>query len=401
MRYTLLLDLDDTLLQNNIDRFLPHYLDAWGRFVAPWVEPQRFINALLAGTKAMSANRSPDCTLQEAFESVFFPRLGLPEAHFRQLAERFYAEVFPTLQPLTSPEPAGVPLVEEAQRRGYPVAIATNPLFPLTAIQQRLAWAELPVERYSFDLVASYETFHFVKPDPAYFAEVLARLGWPDGPAVIAGDDVEREVAAGRKLGLPVYWLEQPGVTVPSEVDGPSARGRLDGLLPWLDRAQPESLLPDFSAPNALLAILRSTLAALDTFCRSLDPRLWIERPKADEWSLTEVLCHLRDVETDVNLARVQKVLAETNPFLPGEDTDAWAAERNYAHQDGRRALVEFTAARLRLVELLEALDASGWQRPARHAIFGPTRLVELVGILAAHDRLHVRQVKTLVDGLA
>jgi len=145
LSFTLLLDLDDTLLENNIDHFLPHYLKAWGTVVAPYVDPQLFVRHLMAGTQAMSHNCNPDCTLQEAFEATFFPGLGLDETFFRGVAERSYAEVFPTLQGLTRPVAEAVPMVEEAQRRGYPIIIATNPLFPRPAIEQRLAWANLPV----------------------------------------------------------------------------------------------------------------------------------------------------------------------------------------------------------------------------------------------------------------
>ena len=155
MKPTLLLDLDDTLLGNDIDDFLPHYLGAFSREVAAYVDPDHFVKTLMAGTNAMVTNRRPNCTLQEVFEASFFPTLGLDAGVFRPVAERFYEQVFPTLRELTHPRPEAVRLVEEAVERGYRVVIATNPLFPTTAIQQRLAWAGLPVERYPFELVTS------------------------------------------------------------------------------------------------------------------------------------------------------------------------------------------------------------------------------------------------------
>ena len=70
--------------------------------------------------------------------------------------------------------------------------------------------------------------------------------------------------------------------------------------------------------------------------------------------------------------------------------------ERKCAEQDGPQALVEFIAARKEVLALLGGL-ADEWARPARHAIFGPTTLQELVGFMAGHDRAHVQQVwKTL-----
>jgi len=122
--------------------------------------------------------------------------------------------------------------------------------------------------------------------------------------------------------------------------------------------------------------------------------------PAPAEWCLTEIIGHLRDVEREVNLPRLRKVLAEQNPFLVGEATDVWVKERNYAGQDGYQALADFTAARKEVLELLDGLAAE-WSRPARHAIFGPTTLQELVGFVAGHDRAHVQQVwKTLPENI-
>jgi hypothetical protein len=101
-------------------------------------------------------------------------------------------------------------------------------------------------------------------------------------------------------------------------------------------------------------------------------------------------------VEAEVNIFRIQKLLKSWNPFLPGEDTDRWADERNYYAQDGLQALRHFIKTRMELLGLLEGLEDEDWRRPARHAIFGPTRLDELVNIIAAHDRLHIQQVYRL-----
>jgi HAD superfamily hydrolase (TIGR01509 family) len=76
-----------------------------------------------------------------------------------------------------------------------------------------LSWADLSTDKYHYDLIASYETFHFTKPDPAFFAEVMARLGWPDGKAVVIGDDMERDINPAGKLGIPAFcsgWEEPP-----------------------------------------------------------------------------------------------------------------------------------------------------------------------------------------------
>ncbi len=393
MSLAILIDLDDTLLGNNFDEFLPHYLESFSKTVEPIVEPEKFVRALLSSTQDMFDNRQPDRTLQEAFEASFYPALNLDVDKFQAAAERFYEKVFPTLRELTYQKPKAVPLIEYAQKREYTIAIATNPLFPMTAISQRLSWANLSPDKFKFQLISSYETFHFAKPALDYYAEVMARLGWPEDSVIMIGDDVEKDILPASKLGLPTFWVNIDGNDVQNGFEIPGASGDLGDVLPWLQEMPHQDLLPDYSSPAAMLAILRATPAALDTFCRHLPLELWKKRPRPDEWSLLEIICHLRDVDREVSKPRLQKVLNENDPFIPGEDTDPWAQERGYIDQNGLEALQQFIIARLEMLDMLESVKMEEWRRPARHAFFGRTTLAELVNIIAQHDRLHIRQI--------
>lgn len=393
MSPTLLIDLDDTLLENDIGVFVPAYLQVLSTELKAYADPQKLVSTLLSAIHQMVLNRRPDCTLKDVFDAAFFPELGLDMSELRETIDKFYAEVFPGLKRLTQPIPGAVQLVEQALERGFQIAIATNPLFPQTAILQRLAWAGLPPEKYPFQLVASYETLHFSKPHPAYFAEILARLGWPEGAVVSIGNDLQNDIVPSRQLGLQTFWVNRAGSPAPTSPHDSTSSGSLADIIPWLDQMPAESLQPDFATPAAFMAVLRSTPAVLDTLARELPGNVWTERPHSNEWSITEILCHLRDVEAEVNLPRLQKVLQDANPFLPGKDTDPWAEERQYICQSGAQAFGKFLARRMELLDMLEALPAEDWQRPARHAIFGPTHLGELVSIIAGHDRLHIQQV--------
>lgn len=389
MPITLLLDLDDTLLDTKMDAFIPAYFKALSGALADIVAPELMLPALMGGTKAMMDNTDPALSLREVFNGYFFSKLDVERIDLQERIDRFYNEVFPKLGSLTHQIPEAIRLVDWAFAQGHRVVIATNPLFPLRAIQHRLRWAGLPPEKYSFALVTSYETFHFTKETVAYYPEVMAQIGWPEDPAIMVGDDIEREVKPTQAAGLPVFWVRKS-----DEVSDPESvpQGRLVSLRSWLKKTDPETLKLTFNTPQALLACMRSTPAALATLTASLAPETWSRQPASTEWNLTEIICHLRDVEREVNLPRIRKVLAEENPFLVGEVTDVWVKERQSAEQDGRQALVEFTAARKEVLGLMNDLGTE-WSRAARHAIFGPTTLQELVGFQAAHDRAHIQQV--------
>jgi hypothetical protein len=63
-------------------------------------------------------------------------------------------------------------------------------------------------------------------------------------------------------------------------------------------------------------------------------------------------------------------------------------------------ALQGFADARINLVNRLNALPAETWKRKARHAIFGPTDFLEIMGFVSDHDRMHVQQAWRTLQGL-
>lgn len=399
MTLTLLLDLDDTLLKNNIHTFVPAYLKLLGKHLTPYVAPDKMIRELLSATQAMVENNIATRSLEHTFDEMFYPAIGLTKAELRPMLEQFYDMIFPELAPLTAQHPEAIRMVEYAVKQGHTLVVATNPIFPRKAILHRLDWAGFAPGRLPFALITDYERFHFAKPNPAFFTEALAQLGWPNQPAVMVGNSLEDDILPAARIGLPAYWIVDQSTPFPAEIQGllhpKSASGALENLSDWLAEVDAAGLRLEFRTPQAILAVLKSTAATLDTLGKAIKDHQWRVKPEPLEWSLTEIVCHIRDVDREVNIPRIEKVIGETNPFLAGINADTWAIERNYQDQDGPAALQEFLAARTQFITKLEALPEQDWQRPARHAIFGPTNLKELVSFIATHDRSHVQQCFT------
>jgi FMN phosphatase YigB (HAD superfamily) len=402
MNLTLLLDLDNTLLDSSMDSFLPAYFQALSSFLADRVEPELMVSALISGTRKMMANTDPTRTLQQVFETDFYPKVGWSREVLQPRFDQFYEEVFPGLSYLTSPRPEAIKMVEWALEQGAQLAIATNPLFPLAAIHHRMRWAGLPPEEFPFSVVAAFEAFHFAKPSPVYFAEVLGRMGWPEGPVVMVGDDTKRDLPGSNALGLPTYWISAPDATLPDGVTL-AGRGSIADLRPWLESIDLSALEPAFSTRESLISLMLSTPAVISGFLNPfLEPKqaaapVLMQRPDTNEWSLTEVICHLRDTELEINLPRLRMLQELEEPFIPARDTDSWAIKRDYKNQDAAQALLAFSTARVQTVDLLRSLKDE-WQRKARHAIFGPTDLQELVKFMAEHDKLHIRQICSTIE---
>jgi len=396
MTFHLLFDLDDTLLDSNIDNLIPVYFQKLAAHLAAVVPPEQMLQELMRSTVAMYRSTRVDQTLEQVFSDQFYAPLGTTREAVAEQIEQFYDQIFPTLQPLTSPRPEAIALVEWAMSQGWQVSVATDPLFPRKAILHRLRWANLAPENYPFELISDFQTFHFAKASVAYFPEFLGQLGWDgESPLLMVGDSIERDVIPARQAGIPVFWLKADGQSAP-EADG-VPQGTLSDLRAFLEATELSTLKADLSSPSAMLAALQATPALIHHLTRVTPPLKWPIRPVQGEWAFSEILCHLRDVEVEVNLPRLEMVLNSHNPIVTGQDTDPWAEERRYLEQDGLAAFQRFTDARIQLLDLLKALPVEAWDRPARHTIFGPTHLRELVGFILEHDRAHIKQAQETV----
>lgn len=233
MIQAILFDLDGTLLDCDMDLFLVHYTKLLAESVADRIAPPLLVKQLMASTEAMVRNLDPRVTNREAFNADFFPKVGCDVKEMEPVFERFYRERFPLLRERAKRKPVARRVVEAAQRRGWDIVVATNPVFPRIAIEERLRWAgvaELP-----WKLITAYEDMHFCKPNPEYYQEILSLIGRRPEECLMVGNDTLEDLVA-RKLGIWTYLAEENIIDRGAEGFTPHLRGRLDDLLPLIER---------------------------------------------------------------------------------------------------------------------------------------------------------------------
>jgi len=157
MLKTILLDLDDTLLDNQMERFLPAYFQRLGDYMSDTFAPDGFIRELVVGSQKMLENSDPRVTLEKTFADYFYPALDLNAGEVEAQIYTFYKQIFPSLKSVTDTRPSARPVVESLLNQGFEVVVATNPLFPRVAIEERLRWADLAPEELPFTMITSYE----------------------------------------------------------------------------------------------------------------------------------------------------------------------------------------------------------------------------------------------------
>lgn len=221
----ILLDLDDTLLGNSMERFLPAYFGLLGTFAARFMPTERFLDELMACTRAAMTDLDPATTNRDVFWRVFRERnLDLCVDSLERELVGFYQDQFPSLREHTQARPAAVELVRTCQAAGLQVVVATNPIFPQLAIEHRLAWAGLGQLR--FDLITTYDNMHSTKPHLSYYREILTMISCAPEAALMVGDDWNNDIEPALELGMGAWWI---GADAPRP--GLRGQGSLDDLL--------------------------------------------------------------------------------------------------------------------------------------------------------------------------
>jgi len=200
---TILFDLDGTLLHVNIDDFLKEYLHSISSYCSALAQPKDFVPKLLEATTLMVRNNGKQ-TNEEVFMQNFLPALGKKYEQVYPLLERFYDEGFPQLERCAKRAENARLVVEEVLARGWQIILATNPLFPHQAIEERMRWAG--IESYPWLHVTTYENSRSCKPNPLYYQEIVAKHGLEPKNCWMIGNDTGEDLVAS-ELGLKTYLV--------------------------------------------------------------------------------------------------------------------------------------------------------------------------------------------------
>ncbi len=392
---TILLDLDDTLLGNPTEAFVHNYLALLDDFLAEHMGLSNAHQAILQATGEVIGNQDPRTNNLETFFAALQGRLPIERAAFQAAMEMFYRDVYPQLAQTTQPHPGVAKMVSAFLARGLQIVVATSPIFPRVAIEQRLAWAGVPVDAVPFALVTTLENMHYTKPHSAYYEEALARVGVQADEAIMVGNNVQNDILPAHQAGLHTFW-----VCLDSDAQGTQgASVMVDGhgsLADFACRVQDEgwleTLTPLPHTPEQIAPRLNGNLAALLGVVEEAPASVWKMRPDPDQWSPMEVLCHLAESERDVQRPRLERIAREQNPFLSRPQQPPEPASRP-CPEVARRVALEFADERERTLAFFDALPPQAWERSARHYIFGPTTLLEMANFVSQHDRMHIAQL--------
>lgn len=201
----ILFDLDGTLLSMDQDVFVKTYFGLLAKHLAPRnYEPEKLLKVFWAGVNAMVTNDGSG-TNEEAFWKVFVQAYGEDSANDKEYIGEFYKNDFNKVQAVCGLNKEAKAIIDLVKEKGKMSVLATNPLFPHTATENRMRWAG--IEPADFAEYTTYEDCHYCKPNPKYYEELLQNLQLRPEECIMVGNDVEEDIVPTKQLGMQNFLL--------------------------------------------------------------------------------------------------------------------------------------------------------------------------------------------------
>jgi len=199
-----LFDLDGTLLPMVQEKFIESYMGNMAKKLAPYgYEPKKLADGMWAGLAAMVKNDGSVFN-EEVFWNTFCSVIGKNAREDAAIFEEFYKNEFQNVKNACGYDKNAREVVDFIKKKGIPVVLATNPLFPAIATESRMRWAGL--EPSDFELYTTYENTGFCKPNLDYYRDILSRIGCSAEECLMVGNDVGEDMIAA-ELGMKVFLL--------------------------------------------------------------------------------------------------------------------------------------------------------------------------------------------------
>jgi hypothetical protein len=153
---------------------------------------------------------------------------------------------------------------------------------------------------------------------------------------------------------------------------------------------------------DQILSILSASPPRIAELTNGLEPAQLHTPPSQDEWSVNDVLAHLRACG-EVWGGYIRTILAEDRPTIRAISPRTWIKKTNYLEQEFQPSFRAFERQRAELLSVLQALPPAGWSRAARVIAVGrdyERTVLDYADRLVRHERGHVRQIESIVNAM-
>ena len=201
---TILFDLDGTLLPLSMDNFRKVYFPLLvKKGMELGIDKDKMKMGVMGGLKAMAENDGSR-TNEETFWQCFETATGVAKQTVEKDFENFYNNEFLALKDVCKETDISRKIVDVLKQKGYKLILATNPILPLNAAKNRMAFVGLKPE--DFEYITGFENSTYCKPNVNYYAEILEKNNLNSEDCLMVGNNVLEDMVA-EKLGLETFLV--------------------------------------------------------------------------------------------------------------------------------------------------------------------------------------------------
>jgi HAD superfamily hydrolase (TIGR01549 family) len=202
---TILFDLDNTLILFDETKFFKAYLNKVAPIMSDLASPHTLWHMILNATKAVLHNNGK-LTNKEVFFQTFIKDLGgrCQTQEIWNRFQQFYENEFDHLRSHVTINKGVSEIFSVLAQKNIKIVIASNPFWPLIAMEKRMAWAGL--DKKLVHLITHLENMHFCKPRLEYYQEICTKIKENPEDCLMVGDDPVNDMVAG-KLGIKTFLI--------------------------------------------------------------------------------------------------------------------------------------------------------------------------------------------------
>jgi HAD superfamily hydrolase (TIGR01549 family) len=207
-----LIDLDGTLINLDWRKNMSQYYRKIKRILPDMGANISYFYSIRWAAKKMMGDNSGDMLNIEKY-FMYLSRISrVPDKKNREIYSKFYDESFSVFQGDIAAVEGAHELIRTCKEAGMKIVLATNPVFPLQAVKERLSWGKF--DPGDFELITHIQNFSHCKPNAEYFLEILKRIGGSLGDAFMVGDDYHYDIRPCQKIGIKTWWYLDRKTTV-------------------------------------------------------------------------------------------------------------------------------------------------------------------------------------------
>lgn len=232
MKKLIMTDLDCTLLPMDQDAYIQIYVNAIAKlFYEHGFDGKKIAKATMQSAYAMGKNDGSR-TNAEVFEEAFKTLAGENAQQAIDLFPSVYEEPYNAIKAVTRVNEHAGEIVKLMREKAEFVVVATQPMFPLEAVEKRLSWTNLSTDM--FDDITVYDNCTFSKPSTGYYKEIMDKFGATAETTVMFGNDVNEDILPCKELGIETFLLTDGLINVKNHDISDLKKGNYLDMIEYL-----------------------------------------------------------------------------------------------------------------------------------------------------------------------